>query len=35
LTTLASLWALALIIFLAMEIHKWTWAMREHSKAAP
>ena len=35
LTTLASLWALALSIFLAMEIHKWTWAMRERGKAAP
>jgi Ca2+-transporting ATPase len=34
LTTLACLWVLALSIFLAMEIHKWTWAMREQRKAA-
>jgi len=35
LTTLACLWALALSIFFAMEIHKWTWAMREHGRVAP
>ena len=29
LTTLACLAAVALSIFVAMEIHKWTWAMRE------
>jgi Ca2+-transporting ATPase len=28
LTALACLWVLALSIFLAMEVHKWTWAMR-------
>jgi len=32
LTTLVCLWALALSIFVAMEIHKWSWAMREHRK---
>lgn len=34
LTTFASLWALALTVFVAMEIHKCTWAMREQRKAA-
>ena len=34
LTTMACLWALALSIFVAMEIHKWTWAKREQRKAA-
>ena len=34
LTTLAGLWALALSVFVAMEIHKWTWAMRERRRAA-
>ena len=29
LTTFAGLWALALSVFVAMEVHKWTWAMRE------
>lgn len=33
-TTLACLWALALSVFVAMEIHKWTWAMREKRKVA-
>ncbi len=28
LTTFVSLWALALSVFLAMEIHKWTWDIR-------
>ncbi len=28
LTTFACLWALALSVFVAMEVHKWTWAMR-------
>ena len=31
-TTMSSLWVLALSVFLAMEIHKWTWAMRERRK---
>jgi Ca2+-transporting ATPase len=30
LTTMACLWTLALSIFVAMEIHKWTWAKRGH-----
>ena len=34
LTTLACLWVLALSVFVAMEIHKWTWAMRERRRAA-
>ena len=34
LTTLAGLWALALSVFIAMEIHKWIWAMRERRRAA-
>ena len=34
LTTLAGLSALALSVFIAMEIHKWTWAMRERRRAA-
>ena len=34
LTTFACLWALALSIFIAMEIHKWTWAMRERRQAS-
>ena len=33
-TTLAVLWALALSVFIAMEIHKWTWAMRERRRSA-
>jgi magnesium-transporting ATPase (P-type) len=33
LTALACLWGLALSIFLAMEIHKWSWATRERRKA--
>ncbi len=28
LTTIACLWALALSVFVAMEVHKWTWAVR-------
>ncbi len=34
LTTLAGLWALALSVFIAMEIHKWTWAMRARRRTA-
>jgi len=34
LTTLACLWALALSIFVAMEIHKWTWSRREDRNEA-
>ncbi|MGI9457681.1 MAG: cation-translocating P-type ATPase, partial [Aeoliella sp.] len=34
LATFASLWALALSVFVALEIHKWTWSMREQRKAA-
>jgi magnesium-transporting ATPase (P-type) len=34
-TTMACLWVLALSIFLAMEIHKRTWEMRQQRKAAP
>ena len=34
LTTFFCLWAIALSILVAMEIHKWTWAMRQR-KAAP
>jgi Ca2+-transporting ATPase len=34
LTTLVGLWALALTILLAMEIHKWTWSIRERRNAA-
>jgi hypothetical protein len=33
--TMACLWALALSIFLAMELHKRTWAMRQQRKAGP
>ena len=33
LTTFACLWALALSVFVAMEVHKWTWAMRERRGA--
>lgn len=29
LTMFVSLWALALSVFVAMEVHKWTWAVRE------
>jgi magnesium-transporting ATPase (P-type) len=32
LTTVACLGALALSIFVAMEIHKWVWAKRERSR---
>jgi magnesium-transporting ATPase (P-type) len=28
LTTFACMWALALSVFVAMEIHKWTWSLR-------
>ena len=35
LTTMACLWALALSIFVAMEIHKWTWALRSKSSTSP
>ena len=28
LTTIVCLWALALSVFVAMEIHKWTWTVR-------
>lgn len=28
-TTLVCLWAIALSIFVAMEIHEWTWSMRQ------
>jgi hypothetical protein len=34
LTTMACLWALALSIFVAMEVHKWTWAKREQRRTA-
>jgi cbb3-type cytochrome oxidase maturation protein len=34
LTTFAGLWALALSVFVAMEVYKWTWAMREKRRAA-
>jgi Ca2+-transporting ATPase len=34
LTTLVCLWALTLSIFVAMEIHKWTWAMRQRKEAS-
>jgi magnesium-transporting ATPase (P-type) len=34
LATLGCLWALALSIFLAMEIHKWTWSVRERRRMA-
>jgi magnesium-transporting ATPase (P-type) len=34
LTTFASLWALALSVFVAMEVHKWTWAMRTQRRTA-
>lgn len=34
LTTLASLWALALSIFVVMEMHKWVWAMRGRRRSA-
>jgi Ca2+-transporting ATPase len=34
LTTFACLWALALSVFFAMEVHKWTWAMRTQRKTA-
>jgi magnesium-transporting ATPase (P-type) len=34
LATLACLWALALSMIVAMEAHRWTWAMREQRKAA-
>jgi len=34
LTTLASLWALALSIFVAMEMHKWVWAVRGRRRSA-
>jgi cbb3-type cytochrome oxidase maturation protein len=34
LTMFACLWALALSVFVAMEVHKWTWAMREQRRAA-
>ena len=33
LTTFACLWALALSVFVAMEIHKWAWDVREQRKA--
>ena len=32
LPTFAGLWALALTVFVAMEVQKWTWAMRERRK---
>jgi Ca2+-transporting ATPase len=31
-TTVACLWALALSVFVAMEVHKWVWARRERSR---
>ncbi len=34
LTTFVCLWALALSVFFAMEVHKWTWAMRTQRKTA-
>ncbi len=34
LTTFASLWALALSVFVAMEVHKWIWSVRESRGAA-
>ena len=34
LTTLVCLWALTLSIFVAIEIHKWTWAMRQRKEAS-
>ena len=34
LTTFACLSVLALSVFVAMEFHKWTWAMREQRGAA-
>ena len=34
LTAFACLWALALSVFFAMEVHKWTWTMRTQRKAA-
>ena len=33
LSTFAGLWALALTVFVAMEIHKWTWASRARREA--
>ena len=33
LTMLACLWALALSILVAMEVHKWTWTVRQRAKA--
>ena len=35
LTTFAGLWALALTVFVVMEIHKWTWARRARREAVP
>lgn len=34
LATFACLWVLAFSVFLAMEVHKWTWSMRAQLKAA-
>jgi hypothetical protein len=34
LPTFTGLWGLALTVFVAMEIHKWTWAMRDRYTAA-
>lgn len=33
LTTLVSMWALALSVFVAMELHKWNWGRRTAEKA--
>lgn len=34
LTTMVCLWALALSVFVALEIHKWTWAVRCRNRDA-
>jgi P-type Ca2+ transporter type 2C len=34
-STLICLWAIALTIFVAMELHKWTWSMREQDRESP
>ena len=35
LPTFVGLWALALTIFVTMEVHKWTWTLRERRKVVP